>query len=143
MTHGTNGGYINHMKRGEQACQPCRDGHAAYQREWRARQPGNTNRVYATSWERRVGKEYVNEQHRLAASRRRFTRRRGRVRDVILDYLETFGPYAQAGLIALIQDRHPDIPAATIKRTWARLWHEGLVDRRWSHRDGAFLYRVA
>lgn len=29
--HGTNAGYARHLAIGERACQPCRDGHAAYQ----------------------------------------------------------------------------------------------------------------
>jgi len=30
---GTEGGYHAHWRRGETTCQPCRDAHAAYQRE--------------------------------------------------------------------------------------------------------------
>jgi len=37
VTCGTNGGYQQHRKHGEEACQPCKDANAAYVKEWRSR----------------------------------------------------------------------------------------------------------
>lgn len=35
--HGTEAGYVEHLRRAEPACALCRDAHAAYGREWKAR----------------------------------------------------------------------------------------------------------
>jgi hypothetical protein len=54
-------------------------------------------------------------------------RRRGPIRYVICDYLETFGPATAVVLLARINTRHPDITMDGLCRSLHRLAHRGVV----------------
>lgn len=72
---------------------------------------------------------------RYRAERRRKALR-GSWLDVVLDYVETFGPISPHMLVARIGERHPDVNPLTVRKTLLRLEGRGLVSfQRWTHND--------
>ena len=56
--------------------------------------------------------------------------------DVILDYLETFGPITPQELVWRISQRHPDVNPMTVRKALIRLEDRGLVVfERWAQND--------
>lgn len=93
---GTPAGYRQHRKRGEEACERCREGHAAYQREY-------------------------NRKRRLDAAAGKPPAKRREGREAKKERLE-----AEAAAVTDNAPMDPDAPPAYLKAAGRQLWDEVL-----------------
>lgn len=132
MTCGTVAGYQRHRRAGED-CDDCRQANAAYQREWRARNPD-----YLRVWRKRRGNlKWLLQEWRAGNSRN------GEVsvtaRGLILDLLELAGRSLTADeLVARLEPFGKNYESVT--RALARMRERGevkalLVNGEWRWRS--------
>lgn len=147
---GTTAGYRHHDNMGETPCDDCRQAIADYNRQLRrskGSQPRTTPQHGTHSgWVNLHMKRGIpgctacRDAHRAwqkeYRDRKQRARRRGSWLDVILDYLETFGPITPQELVWRISQRHPDVNPMTVRKALIRLEDRGLVVfERWAQND--------
>lgn len=132
---GTEAAYKRHQRKREKPCQDCvvglaeaRIARGITQTRQRQAQHG-TNYSYVKGCRCDECREARNAYLRdLRATKRRHSTR-GRIRDIIIDYLMTEDrPMSRGALVDLIRDRHPDLLAKSIATTLFRMSNDGLVE---------------
>ena len=141
MTCGTISGYTTHHVKGELRCQDCKDAVAAYERRRRRDRgispPGvaecGTYSGFTSHNKRRETPcrscmDAHNKYQRRYRAKVRLRERRGTIRNVVDDYVETYGPLDLRELVLLIQLRH-DIGESSIRRATYRMLSDGRLVR--------------
>ncbi len=140
MSCGTIAGYTRHRINNEPYCQDCRDACAAYERQ-RRRDRGigpvspsvcGTYSGYTAHYKRaeepcRACKDAHSVYQRQFRREARRRARRGTIRSVVADYLETYDALTLTELVFLIQHRHPDITNRQIRDAVGGLLRAGRV----------------
>lgn len=141
MTCGTIGGYAQHHRDNELACQSCKDATATYERN-RRRKRGirprsllecGTFSGYTAHYRKgdtpcRACMDAHNEYQRRYRAKVKLEKRRGSIPTVIADYIETYGPMELRELVLFIQLRH-DIAELSIRRAANRMMKNGQLVR--------------
>ena len=76
---------------------------------------------------REANPTYSRDWYRARTARNRRLALRGTATELLLDYVETHPGHDSANLYALVQQRHPDIPATTLQKALYRLLDLGEV----------------
>ena len=139
---GTDAAYRRHRYNGEDPCAECHAARNREQREYNWSNGIHQERVVAecgtvSAWNRH---QYRNEptdalcrQAHAEDMKRwhyntRLRARRGRIPDVIDDYVETYGPLELRELVLLIQERH-EMAESSIRRAANRMMSDGRLRR--------------